>query len=104
MTPTEMFHVTTSRKAKLYRQSGFILGPVRGFDTLQAAMLWAMRVGRKGIYRVECSPTRPSPQMLPDHHNQFGTAWWCGTVPVDDIECVVSVDDAWKPESKDPQP
>ena len=52
--PCSLFHVTTGKKVKAYRQTGRINAPVRGFDTLPSAMAWAMRVGRKVIMRVEC--------------------------------------------------
>ena len=67
-----IYHATTPKKAKRYRDSGCIKGPVRGFTTLQAAMFWAMRVGRTVIYEVKCD----KPYKLPDHHNKFGEAWW----------------------------
>lgn len=34
----KLYHATTQKKAKLYRQSGAIHAPVRGFTTMQAAM------------------------------------------------------------------
>lgn len=71
--PEKLYHATTPRKAERYRQSGRIIAPVRGFTTLQAAMAWAMKVGRTVIYEL------PAPEhkthKLPDHHNQFGEAW-----------------------------
>lgn len=42
----KLYHATTQKKAKLYRISGAIHSPVRGFTSLQAAMAWAMKVGR----------------------------------------------------------
>jgi len=68
----KLYHVTSEKKAKLYRQNGMIRKPVRGFTTLQAAMAWAMKVNRKVIYEIEGEPA----YKLPDHHNQFGEAWW----------------------------
>lgn len=68
----KLYHVTTEKKAKLYRQSGSIHSPVRGFDTLIGAMAWAMRSGRKVIYEFETD----KPYKLPDHHNEFDNAWW----------------------------
>lgn len=72
--PAALFHATTPAKARKYRNSGRILRPVRGFDTLLAAMAWALKTGRTVIYEV------PAPESythkLPDHHNQFGSAWW----------------------------
>jgi len=67
-----LYHVTTEKKAKRYRESGFIKSPVRGFNTLQAAMAWAMKSGRTVIYEVRAE----NPYKMPDHHNQFGEAWW----------------------------
>jgi len=83
----KLFHSTSQKKAKKYRQSGFIKSPVRGFTTLQAAMFWSMRVGRTVIYEIEAE----NPHKLPDHHNAFGEAWWNdGDIAVDKIKCVVS--------------
>ena len=67
-----LYHVTTQKKAKTYLQSGAIQAPVRGFTTLQAAMAWAMKVGRTVILEIDAD----HPHKLPDHHNQFGEAWW----------------------------
>lgn len=36
----KLYHATTQKKAKQYRQSGAILAPVRGFTTMQAAMAY----------------------------------------------------------------
>lgn len=92
-TPSVLFHVTTGRKVKAYHASGCIKSPVRGFDTLQAAMAWAMKVGRKVIMHVEC---KNSPQMLPDHHNAWGRAWWTDEISIDRVKCVYSAEGAWK--------
>ena len=67
-----LYHATTPKKARLYRQTGAILAPVRGFTTLQAAMAWAMKVGRSFIYEIKASFA----YKLPDHHNSYGEAWW----------------------------
>lgn len=91
--PTRLFHVTTGKKAKLYRQTGRITGPVRGFDTLMGAMSWAIKVGRKVIFEI--SNMKTIPQMLPDHHNEFGNAWWTEEVSVDQIKCVYSGEESW---------
>jgi hypothetical protein len=37
-----------------------------------AAMAWAMKVGRVVILEFEAY----QPHKLPDHHNQYGEAWW----------------------------
>lgn len=89
MTPTHLFHATNAKKARQYHLSGEIRGPVRGFDTLLGAMAWAMKVGRRIIYRVECVNR---PHLMPDHHNEFGKAWWTETVPLARIECWYSCD------------
>ena len=99
--PCSLFHVTTGRKAKLYRQTGHINAPVRGFDTLMAAMAWAMKTGRKVILRVEPVTT---PQMLPDHHNDYGRAWWTDSVPMCRVKCAYSAESAWpQPDSANAQ-
>ena len=95
----ELYHVTTQKKAKLYRQTGAIKGPVRGFDTLLAAMAWAIKTGRKVIYEIDT--TGLSPQMLPDHHNEFGRAWWVGDVDVSKIRCAFSGGGAFEKETDD---
>ena len=85
-----IYHVTTPKKAKKYRESQFIAKPVRGFTTLQAAMAWAIKVNRSVIYRID---TNLPMHKLPDHHNQFGEAWWIDhSVPIEEIKCVFSAD------------
>lgn len=91
--PMVLYHVTTGKKAKLYRSGLQIASPVRGFDSLIGAMAWAIKTGRKVIYEI-----RPlvQPQLLPDHHNEFGNAWWTEGVPVERIKCVFSGEEAWE--------
>lgn len=85
----ELYHVTTPKKAKRYRESGCIKSPVRGFTTVMAAMAWAIKTGRTVIYQV----TGEHAYKLSDHHNSFGEAWWIdGDVPVENIVCVFSAD------------
>ena len=67
-----LFHATTQKKAKQYRQTGAIKAPVRGFTTMTGAMAWAMKVGRTVIIEFEAV----NAHKLPDHHNEFGDAWW----------------------------
>ena len=67
-----LFHVTTPKKAKLYRNSRMIKKPVRAFDTLMGAMAWAIKTGRSVIYKIESKNV----YKMPDHHNQYGMAWW----------------------------
>ena len=84
-TKMKLYHATTQKKAKQYRQSGAIHAPVRGFTTMQAAMAWAMKVGRVVILEFEAD----KPHKLPDHHNAFGEAWW-NDGNVTDWRCVFS--------------
>ena len=85
----KLYHVTTPKKAKRYRESGFISHPVRGFTTLMAAMAWAIKTGRTVIYKVDGDPA----YKLPDHHNTFGEAWWIDNdVPIEKIKCEFSAD------------
>lgn len=80
-----LYHCTTPKKAKLYRETGVILKPVRGFTTLQAAMAWCIHTGRTVIYEIKGGPA----YKLPDHHNKFGEAWWIDEdIPVDRIKAV----------------
>lgn len=30
--------------------------------------------------------------LLPDHHNEFGKAWWTGDIPISNIKCIFSGD------------
>ena len=80
-----LYHSTTQAKAKKYREAGKIKSPVRGFTTLVAAMAWSMKVGRTVIYEFETT----NPHKLPDHHNEFGEAWW-NDGDVDEFKCVFS--------------
>ena len=80
-----LYHATTPKKAKRYKESGRIILPVRGFTTQMAAMAWAMKTGRTLIYRFDSDRCH----KLPDHHNAHGEAWWADEdIPVDRIECV----------------
>lgn len=67
-----LYHATTPKKARLYRESGRIIAPVRGFTTIEGAMAWGMKVGRSVVLKFEAT----KPHKLPDHHNEFGEAWW----------------------------
>lgn len=68
-----LYHITTEKKAKLYRHSGRIIKPVRGFTTIEGAMAWGLKIGgRSVILEIEAN----NAHKLPDHHNPFGEAWW----------------------------
>lgn len=84
-----LYHVTTEKKARRYRACGYIRKPVRGFTTLQAAMAWAIKAGRRVIYEVQAPDSLC--HKLPDHHNRFGEAWWVD-VDVCDFKCVFSAE------------
>lgn len=92
MTPRTLYHVTTGRNVKKYRESGKIKGPVRESDTLQGAMAWAMKVGREVIMLVH--PVTEV-HLLPDHHNRWGHAYWTGDAPVQNMICAYSADGSW---------
>jgi len=83
----KLYHATTTKKTKLYHNTGYIRKPVRGFTTLQAAMAWSMKVGRKVIYEIDAE--KEICHKLPDHHNRFGDAWWIDS-NVSDFKCVFS--------------
>jgi hypothetical protein len=81
----ELYHVTTPKKARMYRATGAIKSPVRGFTTLMAAMAWAIKTHRTVIYQFKAD----TPHKLPDHHNEFGEAWW-NDGDISDYKCVFS--------------
>lgn len=81
----KLYHATSEKKAKLYRHTGAIRSPVRGFTTLQGAMAWAIKVRRSVIVEFEAE----SPHKLPDHHNRWGEAWWNDS-DVKEWKCVFS--------------
>lgn len=72
MNKRTLYHATTPKKLGMYRQSGRILKPVRGFTTMLGACAWAMKTGRTLVLEVQGEDCH----KLPDHHNEFGEAWW----------------------------
>jgi len=84
-----IYHVTTNKKAKRYKETGYIKAPVRGFDTLTAAMAWAIKTGRTVIYEMQFNKFH----KLPDHSNQFGHAYW-NEENITEYKCVFSSDKA----------
>lgn len=90
----KLYHATTTRKAKLYGETKAILKPVRGFTTLQAAMLWSLSIegSRTVFFEIDCDKfAKENIHKLPDHHNQFGEAWWIDAdAPYENIKCVLS--------------
>lgn len=83
----KLYHVTTPKKAKKYRDTGFIKCPVRGFTTIAAAMAWAIKSKRSFIYEINGEPA----YKLPDHHNELGEAWWIDDNIIE-FKCVFSAD------------
>ncbi len=88
MKPNKLYHCTTPRKAKLYRQTGYIISPVRGFDRLQAAMAWCIKTGRTVILEIDGWADNDI-HKLPDHHNKYGTAYWVDN-NINKYKCVFS--------------
>jgi hypothetical protein len=88
--PERLFHCTTPKTAKRYGESGRIISPVRGFDTLEAAMAWCIKTHSSVIIEItgwdECDIHK-----LPDHHNMFGTAYWVD-MDVINTKCVFSAE------------
>ena len=83
----ELYHVTTPKKAKRYRESGYIKSPVRGFTTIMGAMAWAIKTGRTVIYQVKGERA----YKLPDHHKMNKQ---------DAIKCLKSIQQ-WVPDFDD---
>lgn len=83
----KLYHVTTEKKARKYREHGAIKSPVRGFTTLMSALAWAVKIGRKVIVEFEAT----TPYKLPDHHNAWGEAWW-NDGDIKEWKCVFSAD------------
>lgn len=99
----KLYHATTPKKAKLYRQTGQINKPVRGFTTLQAAMLWSLSIdGSRTVFlevNSEGNITDENIHKLPDHHNEFGEAWWIDAdVKCDNYKCVLSAKKTKEPD------
>ena len=90
MKPAKLYHCTTPKKAKLYRTTGHICSPVRGFDTLQGAMAWCIKTGRTVIMELE-GWEQEQIHKLPDHHNKFAKAFWVDR-NVEKWHCVFSSD------------
>ena len=92
--PTKLYHCTTARKMRLYKNTGCILKPVRGFDTLEAAMYWCIKTGRNMIVEIDLFDINPDNiHKMPDHHNQFGFAWWIDeNISYDKLKVVLYVE------------
>lgn len=90
MKPEKLYHCTTPKKAKLYSQTGCIVSPVRGFNSKEAAMAWCIKTGRTVIFELT-GWGQEDVHKLPDHHNEFGTAYWVDK-NVAERKCVFSAD------------
>lgn len=91
----KLYHTTTPKKVKMYRLSEQINKPVRGFTTLQAAMLWSLLIEGDRTVFLEINSkeiiSENNIHKLPDHHNQFGEAWWIDEdVKTDNYKYVLS--------------
>lgn len=53
-----VWHVTTAKKLKRYKDSGGILPPVRAWDSLPAAERFSKQTGRKVILRLKSQTRR----------------------------------------------
>ena len=82
-----LYHVTTAKKAKAYRESQAIHSPVRGFTTFVAALAWGCKVGRTVVLEFDAN----APHKLPDHHNEYGQAFW-NEGNVNEWKCVFSAE------------
>lgn len=81
----KLYHCTTPKKGKLYRQTGYIKAPVRGFNTVEGALAWCIKVGRSVVYEIDVEKFH----KLPDHHNKFGDAYW-SEESVKEFKCIYS--------------
>jgi len=89
--PGNLYHAATEHQARQYTEAGRILAPVRGFDTDRAAMVWAMQTGRQVILEIDTEGLNVA--MMPDHHNEYGAAWWTpDDAPMSQCRCIVEPD------------
>ena len=68
----EIFHCTTPKRLKRYKDTGCILSPVRGWKYLKSAENWCKKTGRTIIIKFDAEKYYP----LPDH-KPLGHAFWC---------------------------
>lgn len=85
----KLYHCTTPKKLQRYKESKRICKPVRGFTTEKAALAWCVKTHRTLILAIETDDSYT--HKLPDHHNQYGEAWWSDK-DVSDWQCIFSVD------------
>ena len=62
-----VWHVTTAKKLKRYKDSGGILPPVRAWESLSAAERFSKQTGRKIIVRLKFPNTA---ERLPGHRGE----------------------------------
>ncbi len=67
----KLYHCTTDKKLLKYKQTGFIISPVRGWKYLQSAINWNKKTGRNIILEIECKESFP----LPDHKPLYHSFW-----------------------------
>ena len=66
-----LYHCTTDKKLKRYKDTGAILSPVRGWKFIESAKKWSIKTGRNIILKIDCDTAFP----LPDHKPR-GHAYW----------------------------
>lgn len=62
-----VWHVTTVKKLKRYKESGGILPPVRAWECFSAAERFSKQTGRKVILRLKFPSTA---ERLPGHRGE----------------------------------
>lgn len=67
----KIYHCTTSKKLKRYKETGCILNPVRGWKYLKSAENWCKKTGRTIILEFEAEEVYP----LSDHKPLFHSYW-----------------------------
>ena len=54
-------------------------------------MLWCIKTRITVIYEIK-APDKEITHKLPDHHNNFGNAYWIEqNIKYEDIKCVLSI-------------
>lgn len=67
----KLYHCTTPKKLKRYKNTGCILSPVRAWRYINSAKNWCKKTGRTIILEFDVKEYYP----LPDH-KPLGHAYW----------------------------
>jgi hypothetical protein len=62
-----VYHVTSLKKLDRYRKTGFIVAPVRAWETIEQAERMSLSTGRRVILRLKFPKNAPK---LEGHFNQ----------------------------------